>query len=75
MKNTLKYGVLVFALLAPMTAFAEMGDPSPNATGIGGVNDSAEMSPALSSLRLCGPGTHSVYFRNDEGRICAPNRY
>ena len=73
MKNTLKYGVLVIALLAPMTAFAEMGDPSPNAWGIGGVNASAEQSPALASTQLCGPGTHSAYFPNRQGHACFRN--
>ena len=66
--STLKYGALAIALLAPVGAFAEMGDPSPNATGIGGANSSAEQSPALASTRLRGPSAQSVLFPRREGR-------
>ena len=57
MKNTLKYGVLAIAHFAPITAFAEMGDPSPNSWGIGGVNVSAEQPGRLPGARVRGtPG-------------------
>src|SRR5260370_23841280 len=59
MRNTLRYGVLAIALLAPLSALAEFGDPSPNAWGIGGVNSSADPSPAQASPPPCRPGAHS----------------
>jgi hypothetical protein len=74
MRSTLRYGVLALALLAPLSAFAEFGDPSPNAWGVGGVNSSASQSPAKASASLCGPGEHSAYFPNQQGHACFPNR-
>jgi len=74
MKNILKYGVLVVTLLTPLSAYAGFGDPSPNAWGVGGVNDSASQSPAEAQLRLRGPGERAGSFSDTWGCRCAPTQ-
>ena len=72
MKNILRYGALIVSLLTPLSAYAGFGDPSPNAWGVGGVNDSASQSPAESSLRLRGPGDRPDSFSYWSGYKRAP---
>jgi hypothetical protein len=48
--DLLKCCVVLASLSAPVSAYAGFGDPSPNAWGVGGRNDSASQSAA-------GPGS------------------
>jgi hypothetical protein len=80
--NTLKCALALGLLLAPVSAFASYGDPSPNSANADQSFSATSQSPAKSGvssiafndLRHCPRGQHSQSFPNQAGWRCVVNR-